>query len=153
MLTVSLIEQFILQAKNEIPAIKKVETVVDDTELVSFLKDATQEDNHMLFAVVPDYNIAGTEEQLKWNNQLMFFVLAQASNRNLTKPERNALLDQVQQTAKQLVYFILEKKTGEDGDFCGIMNEVVENSISVTVVWEKAQCHGWLIQMDLLDKL
>lgn len=153
MLTIPQLNQFLAEAKAEIPSIKKTELVADDSELVAFLKDATIDDNHMLIAVIPSFGIAGTEEQLKWNNQLMFFVLAQASSRDLTKSQRNDLIGEVQESARALVYFMLGKKTGENGDFCGMMNEVVENSIVVDVVWEKAQCHGWLIQIDLLNRL
>ncbi len=146
MLTINQINTFLEEAKTEIDTIKYVDLVADDSELVSMLKDRT-------IAIIPSFGINGNEEQMKWDNKLMFMVLAQASSRDITKKERNTLIGEVQESARALVYFMLEKKTGEDGDFCGVMNEVVENSIRVDVVWEKAQCHGWIVEMDLLSKL
>ncbi len=153
MLNLTQISNFIDQAKTAIPAINFTDIVADDSELVSILKDRKETDNQYLIAVIPDYTIDGNENSLKWNNKLMFMVLTKASSRSITKAERNTLLAQNQETAQALVYFLLEKKSGDNGDFCGIMNEVVENSITLSVVWEKAQCHGWIIEMDLLTKL
>lgn len=153
MLNVTQILDFISQAKTEIPAINFTDLVADDSELVSILKDRKETENHYLIGVIPDYNLQGNENTLKWNNKLMFMVLSKASSRSITKAERNTIIGETQETAKALVYFLLEKKSGDNGDFCGIMNEVVEESIAMSVVWEKAQCHGWIVEMDLLTKL
>lgn len=153
MLNLTQINDFISQAQEAIPAINFTDLVADDSELVSILKDRKETDNQYLIAVIPDYTIDGNENSLKWNNKLMFMILSKVSSRNITKAERNSIIAENQQTAQALVYFLLEKKSGDNNDFCGIMNEVVENSISLSVVWEKAQCHGWIIEMDLLTKL
>ena len=153
MLNLTHLNQFLEEVKATIDAVNFTDTVADDSELVSVLKDRKETENHYLIAVIPDYKVIGNENALKWNNQLMFMVLSKASSRSITKSERNTIIAQVQQTAKAIVELILEKKSGDNGDFCGIMNEVIEDSIALSVVWEKAQCHGWIIEIDLLTKV
>jgi hypothetical protein len=153
MLNLTHLNQFLIDAKASIDTINFTDLVADDSELVSILKDRKETDNHYLIAVIPDYKLTGNENSLKWNNQLMFMVVSKASSRTITKAERNTIIGEVQQTAKAVIELILEKKSGDNGDFCGMMNEVIEDSILMTIVWEKAQCHGWIIEIDLLTKV
>ena len=124
--------------------------VVDDSQLVKLLEARKPGDNNMFIAVLPQFNLSGTENQSKWNNMLMFFVLAKFSKRDIKDTDEYMdIYGSTQQTALAFVEYLLSQKSGDNGELCGIANELVENSINIVPVWEKAQCNGWLIEIDL----
>ena len=153
MLSITRLNEFLAEAKAEISTIKYINMVVDDSQLVKLLKDRETEENNFLIGIVPQFGIDGDEDKTKWNNQLMFMVLAKTSRSNTDLEEQVQLLENTRLTAQALVNYMLESKTGDNGDMCGLMNQLVENSIVVTPIWEKAQCCGWMIQIDLLTRV
>ena len=153
MLSITRLNEFLAEAKAEINTINYINMVVDDSQLVKLLKDRETDDNNFLIGIVPEFGIDGDEDKTKWSNQLMFMVLAKTSRSNVDLEEQVEVLESTRVTAKALIDYMLESKTGDNGDMCGLMNELVENSISVTPIWEKAQCCGWMIQIDLLTRV
>ena len=153
MLSITRLKEFLVEAKAEINTIEYINMVVDDSQLVKLLKDRETEDNNFLIGIVPQFSIDGDEDKAKWSNQLMFMVLAKTSRSNVDLEEQVEVLESTRITAEALIDYMLESKTGDNGDMCGLMNELVENSISVTPIWEKAQCCGWMIQIDLLTRV
>ena len=121
--TINLVE-FPNQVKNNITEIKRVETVIDDTQLVSFLKEHKESDNIFLIGVVPQYGIGGNEDVMKWNNQLTFFLLSKYSDRDLKHSQKIELIGQVQETAQEFVNLMLSEHVGDNGDICGLTNDL-----------------------------
>jgi UTP:GlnB (protein PII) uridylyltransferase len=153
MLNVAKLKEFLIETKLAITAINTTRIVVDDSQLIKFLKELKDADNFILIAVMPSFDITGTENQTKWNNRLMFMILAKNAKRDLTHDEYVDLMGASQQAARDFVNYMLERKIGEDNSFCGLMNELDEGSISINPVWEKAQCDGWMIEIDLLTRM
>ncbi len=152
MLSITRLNEFLVEAKAEISTIKYTAMVVDDSQLVKLLKDRETDENNYLICIVPQFGINGTEDTTKWNNQLMFMVLASSGRSNITLEEQVGILESTRATAEALVVYMVGEKTGDNGNLCGMMNELVENSIMVSPIWEKAQCCGWMIQIDLLTR-
>ena len=153
MLSITRLNEFLAEAKEQISTIKYINMVVDDSQLVKLLKDRETEDNNFLIGIVPQFGINGEEDRAKWNNQLMFMVLAKTSRSNVDLEEQVEILESTRVTTEALIDFMLQSKTGDNGDMCGLTNELVENSVTVTPIWEKAQCCGWMIQIDLLTRV
>lgn len=153
MLSITRLREFLVEAKNQISSINYTNMVVDDSQLVSLLRERETEENNMLIGIVPQFNLQGTEDQAKWNNQLLFQVLAKSSRGQLSLDDQVDLLESTRVTTKDLVEYMIGEKTGDNGELCGMTNELVESSIMVTPIWEKAQCCGWMIQIDLLTRV
>lgn len=150
MLSITRLKEFLVETKTLIPSIKYVNMVVDDSQLVSLLRERETEENNMFIGIVPQFNVQGAEDASKWNNQLLFMVLAKSSRSNTSLEDQVDLLEATRVTAKAIVEYMIGEKTGDNGELCGLTNELIENSIIVTPIWEKAQCSGWMIQLDLL---
>lgn len=152
MLKVNRLREFLLEVKNTIPGINFTDIVVDDSELVSLLKDREEIENNYLIAVMPSFSITGSEDRLKVNNQLFFMVLKKSTDKDFGGREDYInMFGDTQDLAFALVRYILAEKSGDNGELCGLMNELKEDSIAVNPVWRKAQCNGWMIEMDLLS--
>lgn len=153
MLSVTRLKEFVVEVKATIPSINFVEMVADDSQLIKFLEERKPTDNNLFIAVLPQFNINGDEDKAKWNNMLMFFVLAKYSKKDIKNTDEYMdIFGTTQATALEFVNYLLSEKSGDNGELCGIANELIENSISVTPVWEKAQCNGWMIEIDLATK-
>lgn len=152
MLSITRLNEFLVEAKAQIPSISFIKMVVDDSQLTKLLRDIDTDDNNMLIGIIPQFGIQGNEDIAKWNNELMFMVLAKTRRSEISLDEQVEVLENTRLSAKALIQFMLMQKIGQSGNLCGIMNELVENSIIITPIWEKAQCCGWMIQIDLLTK-
>lgn len=153
MIPVNRLREFLLECKNSITSINFTQLVVDDSELVKFLNDKEDTDNTFLIAVMPQFNVIGNEDRAKWDNQLMFLILDKSTDKNFE--DYDAYLDMfadTQAVTSEFVELLLGQKVGDNGEFCGLMNELKEDSIVVTPVWRKAQCNGWQVQIDLVTR-
>ena len=123
--------------------------VVDDSELSKILKERVPEDNTFLIAIVPQFIMKGDEDQAKWENVLMFFILDKT---DYSEHDRDSYLNifvQTQAKAQAFVEKLLEDKSNQDGMFCGFLSWLDENSISVNPVWKKDGCNGWSVEINL----
>lgn len=123
--------------------------VVDDSELSKILKERVPEDNTFLIAIVPQFIMKGAEDQAKWENVLMFFILDKT---DYSEHDRDSYLNifvQTQAKAQAFVEKLLEDKSNQDGMFCGFLSWLDENSIAVNPVWKKDGCNGWSVEINL----
>lgn len=153
MLNITRLNEFLAEAKAAINAINYTNMIVSDSQLVKLLKERETDENNFLIGIVPQFGINGDEDRAKWNNQLMFMVLAKTSRSDIDLEEQIQVLESTRATAAALIDYMLLEKTGSNGTMCGLMNELVENSIVVSPIWEKAQCCGWMVQIDLLTRV
>lgn len=151
MIGVLRIKELVTDMQAQIDSINKSEVVIDDSQLTEFLKEWKIAENFFLIAVIPEYPLTGDQDRAKWKNQLMFMILQKFNEKNNKHSDFLNILNETQATAKKFVYKLIEERTGDDGDFCGIANELVESSIRVYPIWNKASCHGWGIDVDLLS--
>ncbi len=127
--------------------------VVDDSELNLLLKERVEEDNTYLISVVPSFRGKGEEDNAKWDNVLMFFILDKT---DYSEHDRDSFLNifvNTQAKAQAFIDKLLEDKQNNQSLFCGFLNWLQEDSISVDPVWKKMDCNGWLIEINLETSL
>lgn len=145
------IKGLLTDMQTQIDSINKSELVIDDSQLIKFLEALKQNENFFLLGIVPEYPLVGDQDRLKWKNQLMFMILKKTNDKETKHPDFLKILDDTLVAAKEFVYLLISEKTGDEGDFCGIANELIEDSIRVYPIWNKSGCHGWGIDIDLLS--
>jgi hypothetical protein len=123
--------------------------VVDDSELANHLKERVESDNTFLISIIPEFHMKGEENASKWENVLAFFVLDKTDYSAMTKDSFLNIFATTQAKAQALVDKLLEDKADNQSMFCGFLSWLDENSISVTPVWHKNECNGWMIQINL----
>jgi hypothetical protein len=123
--------------------------VVDDSELANHLKERVESDNTFLISIVPEFHMKGEENNTKWENVLAFFVLDKTDYSEQTKDSFINIFATTQEKAQALVNKILSDKADASSVFCGILSWIDENSISVTPVWHKNDCNGWMVNINL----
>lgn len=151
MIDVARLREFCNEMQANIETINFNKVVVDDTQLTNFLKSVKNEQNNMLFGIIPEYPLQGDQDRAKWNNQMMFMILRKTNSKNNTHDDFLDIMQESLLSAKEFVEILLSEKAGDNGDFCGIANDLSESSVRVYPIWNKAECHGWGIDIDLLS--
>lgn len=147
------LKTFVTEMQANIETINHSEVVIDDTQLVKFLQALKKEHNHILMGVIPEYPLEGDQDKVKWNNKMLFFILQKVNATNTTHSEFLTILDETLQSARAFAEILLSQKSGDNGDFCAITNDLKEDTLRIVPVWNKAECHGWMISLDLLTKV
>lgn len=149
MITVNRLRELAIEVKQLIPEIKKTLIVVDDTQFLKILKDYEIYTDILFVIVLPDYNIkAKNQDVYKWNNNMGFFILEKYVHKDLDDEEK---LDIHERTAQVMKKFVQGYLLGgfQDSNVCGIFDDIVADSISISPVWEKAQTNGYEITFDM----
>ena len=153
MLNVTRLREFLLEVKAAISDINFTQTVVDDSELTKFLNERKTSDNNFLIAILPQFGITGTEDGIKWDNQLMFMILRKGADKDFKNHDEYMNEFALTQTVvKNFIEYIITQKTQGNGDLCGLLSDLKESSIIILPVWKKTGCNGWQIQIDLLSR-
>ena len=149
MLNLPRLNEFLIETKNTITEINFATLVIDDSELVKFLKERELEDNAFLIAVVPMHTLSGSEDTFKWVNKMQFMILEKSADKDFENhADYIAMFSRTQAIAKKFVTAVINS-TGDNGEFCGLFNDIDYNSIQIDVVWRKAQCNGYEIIFDM----
>jgi benzoyl-CoA reductase/2-hydroxyglutaryl-CoA dehydratase subunit BcrC/BadD/HgdB len=149
MITVNRLRELAIEVKQLIPEIKKTLIVVDDTQFLKILKDYEINTDILFVIVLPDYNIKSKNQDVyKWNNNMGFFILEKYVHKDLDDEEK---LDIHERTAQVMKKFVQGYLLGgfQDSNVCGIFDDIVADSISISPVWEKAQTNGYEITFDM----
>jgi hypothetical protein len=153
MVSIKKLREFLEETKTAITEINFQQLVVDDSELEKFMQERSDTDNVMLFGVVPDFQLRGQEDAVKWNNQLLFFIVKKSSSRDLTHEKYLEVFEDTQEVARKFVDKIITDKHNNNLMGCPFLQEIDESSVAVNPVWRKAQCNGWVIEFDLLSRV
>ena len=153
MITPAAVKAILNEMKATIPGIKTSELVVNESQLANFVKELSEEDNNILLGIIPEAAMVGDQDSLKWNNALLFFIFKKTSSRDVTHNDFIDIFNETLNCANQLVEILLAEKSGDNGDFCGIANELVEDSIDVQPVWNYFGCNGYLVKISLLTNV
>lgn len=151
MVAINRLREFLVETKSEISEINYTQLVADDSELEKFMQERKTTDNTLLFGVLPEFQLRGSEDSVKWNNQLLFFIVEKTNDRNLTHDQYLDVFARTQEVVRKFVFKIIEDKQNNELMGCSFLRELDESSIEVSLVWRKAQCNGWLITFDLLS--
>ncbi len=147
------IKAILVDMQTRIATINKNELVVDDSQLTKSLEALKVSENFLLLGMIPEYQLQGTQDSLKYNSQLMFMFLKKTNSKNTSPKELNDILQETLQAAKEFMEILLSEKSGDEGDFCGLANELNENSIRIYPIWNKSECNGWGLDIDLLSNV
>jgi len=147
MLTINRLREFLIEAKTAIPEIKYTQAIITNEEFVKFLKERKTADNTMLFGVIPEHGLVGSEDKSKYANYLQFFLIDKSATKDLKHDAKLDLYNKVQLTTKQFVDYILEQKSDEDS--CGIFQYFNESSADIKVFWDGFECRGYEILFEL----
>lgn len=153
MLTVNRLRELLIEVKAKIITIKYAQIIIDDSEFSKFLEERKPAENTMLFAVLPDHSVQGSQDKLMYNNYLRFFILNKAANKNMKHDDKLDLYNDVQLSVNAFIKLIVNEKSGEDGDFCGILTFLKEDSLSIDLVWDKQQCWGYDITFEIKTQI
>lgn len=154
MLNVTRLREFLLEAKAAVANINFTQIVVDDSELTKFLQERKTADNNFLIAILPQFGITGTQDSIKWDNQLMFMVLRKGADKDFKNHDEYMNEFALTQTVVgNFVRYIIAQKMLYNGELCGLMSDLKESSIVISPVWKKTGCNGWQIQIDLLSSM
>lgn len=123
--------------------------VVDDSELSKFLGERVPEENTFLIAVVPSFRVKGQEDNAKWDNALLFFILDKTDYSEHDHDSYINIFVQTQKKAQAFIDKLLEDKQNNQSLFCGFLNWLQEDSISIDPVWKKQGCNGWMVEINL----
>jgi hypothetical protein len=134
----------------KIPEIKLGKVVADDSKVTKHLKEIATEDNMMLFSVLPEYHLQGSTDRTEWLNLMFFMVLEKVSSRDKDEDDLTTIFHNTATVAKKIVDYILTEKTGDNGDFCGIYNNIQEDSVHIFEIWDYAETCGWGIKMNMI---
>ncbi len=153
MIRVNRLREYLAEKHAAIAAVNFSQLVLDDTELSNFLKDLKKEQNMMLFAVMPEFNMQGQEDNAKLNNKLMFMILEKTAYRDNDHDSYLDIFGRTQEAAYEFITMLLEDKENGDDLNCGLMSWLNENSINIYPIWKKNGCNGWGIDIDLLTQI
>lgn len=123
--------------------------VIDDTELSKVLEDRSEGENTMFISVLPEFRMKGQENNAKWKNILMFFILDKT---DYSEHDRDGLLNifvKTQDKALDFINKLLDDKSDNQSIFCNFLSWLDENSIGVYPVWKKNGCNGWRVEINL----
>jgi len=127
------------------------QVVIDDSQLTKFLKELDNDQSLLFFGIIPDHNLIGNQDSVQWQNKMMFMVLHKTAIRDIDHDDFiGTIMQNTHQAAKKVVEIIMLEKSGENGDFCGAYNNIIENSISITPIWDYCACDGYMINFDML---
>lgn len=150
MITPYNLKVFLEDFKNQNTAVKRSEVLLDDSKLVDMLNTLKSIENIVVIGVLPEYKMSGEEDRLKWRSMLSFFVVEKFTQSTIKDSEALDIHQRTLLATKDLVYAIIERKSNQNGSLCGIFNDIDESSVRVSPVQNKAQCNGWVLELDLL---
>lgn len=127
--------------------------VLDNQELNMVLKERKSKENSFLIVVMPQFDLNGSEDNAKWDNSLMFFIMDKTDYSEIKREEYIDMFVNTQKKAKAFVDKLIEDKSNHSGMFCNFLTWLKESSISVKPVWKLSSCNGWSIELNLDSNL
>lgn len=152
MILIDSINQYGNNLLTKIPDLKKFFIVVDDSQVVKFLSDVTEDDNLMLFGYVPSHQSEGTNIDNVQNRDSMLWVVLNKIDRN---EGQQALIDsfsRCQLAALEIEKIMLQDKPNFGGP-CSLMRQLQITSIKIDPVYALAGCDGYEINYELLTPI
>lgn len=147
------LKAFCAEINTRITEINFDQVVIDDSQLTKFLKEVDEDQSLLFFGFLPYHNLIGNQDIVQWQNKMMFMVLHKTAIRDIDHDDFiTTIMQNTHQAAKKVVDIIMLEKSGENGDFCGKYNNIIENSISIIPIWDYLACDGYVINFDMLTE-
>jgi hypothetical protein len=152
MITVNRLREFLVEKKDQIEEINYTQLVIDDSQFASIVKEREPSDNCMMIAVLPMHEVIGKQDQEQIINLMLFFFVEKQADKDNNHDDFIDVFARTQAVAKKFIDLILEEKTNDD-TVCGIVSDIIEESIVIETVWSKAQTHGYMVSFEIKTKL
>lgn len=137
------LRESLIEATQNVSAIKKRHVVATDDEFVEFLGDHKTSDNLLLVAVLPAYGGFGEEDASGAISYMQFFVLEKVDYKSMkNQDEYLAVFQRTLEAARQ---FLVEMF---NINLLNCTQEQLQYDFQIRAVSRKAQCNGYEIQID-----
>lgn len=137
------LKESLIEATQNVPAIKKRHVVATDDEFVEFLGEHKTGDNLLLVAVLPAYGGFGEEDASGAISYMQFFVLEKVDYKSMkNQDEYLAVFQRTLEAARQ---FLVEMF---NINLLNCTQEQLQYDFQIRPVSRKAQCNGYEIQID-----
>lgn len=137
------LRESLIEATQNVSAIKKRHVVATDDEFVEFLSDHKTGDNLLLVAVLPAYGGFGEEDASGAISYMQFFVLEKVDYKSMkNQDEYLAVFQRTLEAARQ---FLVEMF---NINLLNCTQEQLQYDFQIRPVSRKAQCNGYEIQID-----
>jgi hypothetical protein len=152
MIPINRLREFLVEKKDQITEINYTQLVIDDSQFASIVKERDTCDNCMMIAVLPMHEVIGKQDQEQIINSMLFFFVEKQADKDNNHDDFIDVFARTQAVAKKFIDLILEEKSN-DNTICGILSDIIEDSIVIETVWSKAQTHGYMVAFDIKSKL
>lgn len=153
MLKVSQLRQYTNTVKDAISEINSAYLVVSKDELMKFLQDHNSEQNTMMLSVVPEHDMAGSQDNARWQNTLGFYFLEKTDYSEYDHDGFLSIFERTQAVAEKFVHKLLTDKCDNTGLFCGFLAWLEEDSFTATPVKMLNGCNGYYIQLAMKSNI
>jgi len=144
------LQAFLAVCKQELEAINHVNCFIDDSQMVKGLDEVNEDDDLLLFGILPDYGgDSSVPDSLMMDNGLDFLILKKLEYRNLTHQEFVDVMQETLLAAREFVAFVHKRKN----EACDQFHYLKEGSEQITPVWAKAGCNGYMVSFNLRTSL
>lgn len=141
------LKESLIEATQNVPAIKKRHVLVTDDEMVDFLGEHKAGnkpgDNILLLAVLPAYGGFGEEDASGAISYMQFFVLEKVDYKSMKNQDE--YLAVFQRTLEAARLFLVEMF---NINLLNCSKEELQYEFQIRPVSRKAQCNGYEIQID-----
>lgn len=137
------LRESLIEATQNVSAIKKRHVVATDDEFVEFLSDHKTGDNLLLIAVLPAYGGFGEEDASGAISYMQFFVLEKVDYKSMKNQDE--YLAVFQRTLEASRQFLVEMF---NINLLNCTQEQLQYDFQIRPVSRKAQCNGYEIQID-----
>jgi hypothetical protein len=152
MIPINRLREFLVEKKDQITEINYTQLVIDDSQFASIVKEREPSDNCMMIAVLPMHEVIGKQDQEQIINSMLFFFVEKQADKDNNHDDFIDVFARTQAVAKKFIDLILEEKSN-DNTICGILSDIIEDSIVIETVWSKAQTHGYMVAFDIKSTL
>ena len=145
MLKINRLREFCAEAQAVIKDIRSAKVVITKDEVARFMREHSDEDNYLLLAIVPEHDLAGTEDANRWQNDLGFYILKKTDYSEHDHDSYIDIFSDVQLVTEELVDLILNHSDENQSVFCDLFGSKDKVVINVSPVKGLASCNGYFI--------
>lgn len=136
------------EIKAEIPEIKTIIPVIDDSQLVNTLEKRKKEDNLLLVGVLPSHGTTGSNtDNVKETTVGQLMILEKTDYSSLTSDEFWLMFERCYQAIKKVREILIRKATE---DCLPYLTNLDVNALNIDPEWRKGECNGYSLDFDIL---
>jgi len=140
------LKNFLEECKADIEEINYVKTIIDDSSMANAVSAVSNDQNLLLYGVLPDYlGNKKVEDEAKMNNVLEFLLVKKVNYSDLDNEDFINVMQETALAARKFVVYIY----GKSQEGCGPLRYFEPGSENITPVWAKSGTNGYLIAINL----